>query len=136
MTWLTIKTSLKKMYAFFKIYWYVPLLLSWAAIAWFLLRRSSADILNVLHTAEKNYREQIAVLNKSYKEEAQKRDQALKRYEDTIRQLEREKKHKNKELSAKEKKRVKELAEKHKDDPEAYAREIAHKFGFKYVEVK
>ena len=33
-----------------------------------------------------------------------------------------------------EKKRVKELAERYKDDPEAFTREFADKFGFKYVE--
>ena len=33
-----------------------------------------------------------------------------------------------------EKKLIKKLAEKYKDDPEAYAREIADKFGFEFVE--
>ena len=39
-----------------------------------------------------------------------------------------------KELLNKEKKLIKELAEKYHSDPEAYAREIADKFGFEYVE--
>ena len=136
MTWLAAKTFFKKVWLFLKAYWYAPLLLSWAVIAWLLLRNPPASITDVLYTAEKSYREQIEILNKSHETEIQKRDEVLKRYEDTIRQLEREKKQKNEELSAKEKKRVKALAEKYKDDPEAFAREIADKFGFEYVGTK
>ena len=54
--------------------------------------------------------------------------------EQTIKQIEEERKLKNKELLSKEKKLIKKLAEKYKDDPEAYAREIADKFGFEFVE--
>ena len=90
--------------------------------------------MDVLYSAEKSQREQIEILNESHEREIQKRDEVLKRYEKTIKQLEEERKRKNEELTSKEKKRVKELAEKHKDDPEAFAREIADKFGFEYME--
>jgi len=134
MTWLAVKTFFKKSWLFFKTYWYIPLLLSWAIIAWLLLRSSSTNIMDVLYSAEKSYRDQIEILNESHEREIQKRDEVLKRYEKTIKQLEEDRKRKNEELTTKEKKRVKELAEKHKDDPEAFAREIADKFGFEYVE--
>ena len=92
MTFLTAKTFLKKVWLFLKTYWYIPLLLSWAVIAWLLLRNSSTSIMDVLYTAEKSYREQIEILNESHEKEIQKRDEVLKRYEDAIKQLEREKK--------------------------------------------
>ena len=134
MTWLAVKTALKKIWYFFKTYWYIPLLLSWAIIAWLIFRNSGMSIADILYTAEESYRKQIDILNKSHEEEIKKRDEALKRYQDTIEKLEEERRKKNEELTEKEKKRIKELAEKYKNDPEAYAREIADKFGFEYVE--
>ena len=134
MVLLKIKVILKKIWHFLKIYWYVPLILSWAFIAWLLLRQSPANMADILYAAEKSYRKQIDILNKAHEEEIRKRDAALKRYEQTIKQIEEERKLKNKELLSKEKKLIKKLAEKYKDDPEAYAREIADKFGFEFVE--
>ena len=134
MTWLAVKTILKKVWYFFKTYWYIPLLLSWTIIAWLIFRNSGMNIADIFHTAEESYRKQIDILNKAHEEEIKKRDEALKRYQDTIEKLEEERRKKNEELTAKEKKRIKELAEKYKNNPEAYAREIADKFGFEYVE--
>ena len=133
---LKTKTILKKVWHFLKIYWYVPLLLSWAFIAWLLLRQSSTNMVDVLHSAEKSYRDQIRILNKAHKEEIKKRDAALRRYEQTIKQIEAERKLKNEELLTKEKKLIKQMVEKYKDDPEAYAREIADRFGFEFVEAE
>ena len=134
MTWLAIKTTLKKIWYFFKAYWYIPLLLSWAVIAWLIFRNSGMNVTDILYAAEESYRKQIDTLSKAHEEEIKKRDEAIKRYQDTIEKLEEERKRKNEELTEKEKKRIKELAEKYKNDPEAYVREIADEFGFEYVE--
>jgi hypothetical protein len=134
MTWLVTKTFLKKVWSFFKAYWYIPLLTSWAIIAWLMFRNSRISIADILFTAEESYRGQINVLNEAHEAEIKKRDKILKRYQETIEMLEEDRKQKNEELLNKEKKLVKELAEKYHSDPEAYAREIADKFGFEYVE--
>jgi CII-binding regulator of phage lambda lysogenization HflD len=136
MTWLSAKIFFKKVWYFFKTYWYVPLLLSWAVIAFLIFRKSPTGILDVLHTAEKSFKNQIKILNGTHDKEIKERDQIIKRYQDTIAQLEEDRKRKNEELTKKEKQRIKELAEKHKDNPEDFAREIADKFGFEYVENK
>ena len=134
MIWLAIKTFFKKVWYFFKTYWYIPLLISWAIVAWLIFRNPGMSIADILHTAEESYRSQIDTLNKAHEEEIRKRDEVLKRYQETIEQLEEERRKKNEELTEKEKKRIKELAEKYKNDPEAFVREIADKFGFEYVE--
>jgi vacuolar-type H+-ATPase subunit H len=134
MTWLSIKTIFKKVWYFFKTYWYIPLLVSWAIIAWLIFKNSGMNIADILHTAEESYRGQINVLNEAHEAEIKKRDEILKRYQETIEKLEEDRKQKNEELLNKEKRLIKELAEKYHSDPEAYAREIADKFGFEYVE--
>jgi hypothetical protein len=133
---LKTKTIFKKVWYFFKTYWYIPLLISWAIIAWLVFRNSGTSIADILFAAEESYRGQIDVLNEAHDTEIKKRDEILKRYQETIEKLEEDRKRKNEELLNKEKKLVKELAEKYNSDPEAYAREIADKFGFEYVENK
>jgi hypothetical protein len=134
MTWLAAKTVFKKVWHFFKTYWYIPLLVSWAIIAWLIFRKSGMNIADILLTAEESYRGQIDIINKAHDGEIKKRDEVLKRYQETIEKLEEDRKQKNEELLNKEKRLIKELAEKYHSDPEAYAREIADKFGFEYVE--
>ena len=131
---LKAKTIFKKVWYFFKTYWYIPLLISWAIIAWLVFRNSGMNIADILLAAEESYRGQIDVLNEAHETEIKKRDEILKRYQETIEKLEEDRKRKNEELLTKEKRLVKELAEKYHSDPEAYAREIADKFGFEYVE--
>ena len=131
---LKAKTIFKKVWYFFKTYWYIPLLISWAIIAWLVFRNSGMNIADILLAAEESYRGQIDVLNEAHDAEIKKRDEILKRYQETIEKLEEDRKRKNEELLNKEKKLIKELAEKYHSDPEAYAREIADKFGFEYVE--
>jgi len=131
---LKAKTIFKKVWYFFKTYWYIPLLISWAIIAWLVFRNSGMNIADILLAAEESYRGQIDVLNEAHDAEIKKRDEILKRYQETIEKLEEDRKQKNEELLNKEKRLIKELAEKYHSDPEAYAREIADKFGFEYVE--
>ena len=131
---LKTKTIFKKVWYFLKTYWYIPLLISWAIIAWLVFRNSGTSIADILFAAEESYRGQIDVLNEAHEAEIKKRDEILKRYQETIEKLEEDRKRKNEELLNKEKKLIKELAEKYHSDPEAYAREIADKFGFEYVE--
>ena len=133
MTWLAVTTFLKKAWVLLKTYWYVPLLLSWAIIAWLLLRNSSGNILDVLHSAEKSFKQQLKAINDAHSEEIKKRDEVIRRYQLTIKQLEEERRKKNEELTEKEKKRIKKLAEKHKEDPEGFVKDIADNFGFEVV---
>jgi CII-binding regulator of phage lambda lysogenization HflD len=134
MTWLSIATFFKKVWYFFKTYWYIPLSLSWAIIAWLLLRKSSGNILDVLHSAEESFKQQLEAINDAHGKEIKKRDEVIRRYQLTIKQLEEERRKKNEELTEKEKKRIKELAEKHKEDPEGFVKDIADNFGFEVVE--
>lgn len=134
MTWLAVKTFFKKVWVFFKTYWYIPLFLSWGIIAWLLLRQSPTRVLDVLKQAEDSFKSQLDIITRSHEEEIKKRDEVIRRYQLTIKQLEEERRKKNEELTDKEKKRIKELAEKHKEDPEGFVKDIADNFGFEVVE--
>ena len=136
MTWTAFKLAAKKVWVWTKNYWHIPALLIYTLVMWIMFRRDSAVILQVLNNARNSYESQIKVLSDTHEKEIQKRDEILKRYQETIEKLEEDRKRKNEELLNKEKKLVKELAEKYHSDPEAYAREIADKFGFEYVESK
>lgn len=134
MTWLGVKLFFKKAWLALKTYWYIPLLLSWAVTAWFLLGRRSETITKVLYAAEKSYRDQVRILEDSHKEEISKRDKALERYLKTVQAMELELGKRKLELRDSEKERVRELAEEFKNKPDEYTKRIAEEFGFEYVE--
>ena len=134
MTWLAVKTFFKKAWTFLKTDWYIPLLLSWAIIAWLVLRQSPSRVMDVLKQAEDSFKQQLDIITRAHEEDIKKRDEVIRRYQLTIKQLEEERRKKNEELTEKEKKRIKELAEKHKEDPEGFIKDIADNFGFEVVE--
>ena len=134
MTWLNIKLALKKAWIMLKTYWYVPLLLSWAIIAWLVLGKRSSVVSNILYSAEKSYRDQVRILERVHTEEMSKRDVVLARYLKTIQSLESELEKRKLYLRDSEKERVKELAEQYKNKPDEYTKKIAEEFGFEYVE--
>ena len=133
-TLIKIKLFFKKAWALVKSYWYLPLLLSWVVIVWLLLGRNSQSITEVLYSAEKNYRDQVRVLEKAHKEELEKRDKALNRYVKTVDSLEKELKRRRLDLTEAEKKRILQLVREFKNRPDEYTRKIAEEFGFEYVE--
>ena len=134
MTWLGVKLFFKKAWLALKTYWYVPLLVSWAVIAWLVLGRRSSAISVALYSAEKSYRDQARILEKAHNEDLSRRDLAIAKYLKTIEGLELELKKRKLFLRDSEKERVKELAEQFKNKPDEYTKRIAEEFGFEYVE--
>jgi len=104
-TFLAVKTFLKKAWVWLKNYWHFPALLIYTLIMWLVFRKNNAVTLEVLKNSQDSYRKQIDAINKSREEEMKKRDEIIKRYQDTIEKLEEERKRKNEELTEKEKKR-------------------------------
>jgi parvulin-like peptidyl-prolyl isomerase len=106
-----------------------------AIFIWRFFRKETDDkLLETLRRAETNYKKEIKIINETHKEEIEKRNKILTNYQKTVAQIEEEYEKKNEKLSEREKKTVKKLAKKYSEDPVAYTKEIANRFGFKYIE--
>jgi biopolymer transport protein ExbB/TolQ len=135
LTWIAIKVFFKKSWSLLKNYWYVPVSILFAIFIWRFFRKETDDkLLETLRRAETNYKKEIKIINETHKEEIEKRNKILTNYQKTVAQIEEEYEKKNEKLSEREKKTVKKLAKKYSEDPVAYTKEIANRFGFKYIE--
>ncbi len=128
---LSVKTFLKKTGTFLKHYWYVPLIpLVWL---WFTFINKKDNAKDVLNSSKESFKSQIDVINKSHKEEIEKREEVTKKYNETIKLIE-EKYDKHKlSLSAKKKQRVKEILDKHHNNSVSMAFLLGKEFGIEYV---
>ena len=132
-TLLAIKSFFKKAWVWLKHNWKVPLIILYTLALWLLFRRKDAAFL-VLEERNKSYKAQIDVINQSHKEELEKRNKVIEKYNDLVSQLEDQYAADNKELDEAKKKEIKDIVEKHHDNPNALAQMLAEKYGLVYEE--
>jgi predicted ribosome quality control (RQC) complex YloA/Tae2 family protein len=80
-----------------------------------------------------NYEKQIQILQESYAREAERKEQALREYEEKLKTLETEYEDYKEKLEAIKTERVGELVILRHEDPESLIREIEETFGFEHV---
>ena len=78
------------------------------------------------------HEDQIKVLKESHAAEVDKRDKALKNYENVVRALEQEYAERRETLSNDKKKKIKEYVKEFDDDPAGLAARLEEKFGIRY----
>jgi|TARA_R100000008_G_scaffold75168_2_gene54257 hypothetical protein len=132
-TFLTIKKTLSKAWAWLKHNWVAPFIVLYTLFLWVILRRKD-EAQAVLEIRDRSYKDQIDAINDAHKKEIEKRDEILEKYDKTVERLEEEFAKNNKELTEEKKKSVKEIVEKYYDDPDTLAIMIGKRFGFKYTE--
>ena len=59
MTWLVVKTTLKKVWVWIKNYWQVPAVLFYTLIMWLVFRKNNTAALEVLDIRKESYKKQI-----------------------------------------------------------------------------
>ena len=132
MTWLVVKTGLKKAYVWLKYNWKVPLLIAWSLFIFIASRRNTEALKGVLEANKKAHREEIDILNKSHKEEIIKLKSLQQQYKDTILKLEKEFEIQNRKLSEKHIEEVKSIVIKSKGNPQEIIRKIENDFNIKF----
>ena len=133
LTLLTIKTSLKKTWAWLKHNWYVPAVIIYTLALWILFRNKTAA-LEILQIRSESYEDQIRAIESTHKKEIAKRDQILQNYNKVLEDLEKDYEEKNMVLSKKKKKEVKRIVKEYNDRPDDLAKILAEQYGLIYVE--
>ena len=131
-SWLVIKTSSKKVWTWIKHYWYVPAVLIYTLVLWFLFKNKDKAF-EILKIREESLKDQIDAIKDSHEEEIRRRDKVLEEYNKILEDIEKEYEEGREELSEKKKKEIKRIIEKNLEDPEAIAKEMAEKFSFIYI---
>ena len=133
LTLLTLKSTLKKTWTWLRHNWYVPAVVVYTLVLWFLFK-NKAGALKVLEIRSKSYENQIKTIEEAHKKEIEARDQILKNYDNVLTQLEKDYEEKNMKLDIKKKKEIKKIVKDFNDRPDDLAKTLAEKFGLDYVE--
>ena len=133
LTLLTLKSTLKKTWTWLRHNWYVPAVVIYTLVLWFLFK-NKAGALKVLEIRSKSYESQIKTIEEAHKKEIEVRDQILKNYDNVLTQLEKEYEEKNMKLDTKKKKEIKKIVKEFNDRPDDLAKILAERYGIDYVE--
>jgi len=120
---------LKKVWAFLKTYWYVPVLIIVAIV----LKSKSKSVEEVLEVARDYNKKQLDANDNAEKEKKESRQVIEAEYENAIKEIEADYAKKNKVLDVHHKNYVKAVIKNWSDDPDQMAERISLKFGFHYV---
>ena len=134
-TWLGAKTFLLKAWAWIKTHWYVPVLFIIAALLTIFTKGQTVTaILALMDKNRKNYEQRVKVLEESREDEIRRSEEVRIKFDETIRQIERQHDESSSSLDRERRKRVKELVENFHQDPGSLSEALEKEFGFKNVE--
>ena len=128
-TWLAVKTFLKKAWAWCKKYWQLLLGAAIPVVIW-ILSRNSDHLDEVLERVRGDHEKELDIINRSHEEEIRAREEAVKRYQETLSEVERKYAEAEVQLDAKKKKQIEKILRDHANDPEEITRRIANLTGF------
>jgi len=121
--------ALKKIWAFFKAYWYIPVIL----IIGLVLKSQNDRMLKIIDAQKESYEKQKAAIENAEKEKEVQKQKIEKEYNDTVASIEAIYKVQNKELEERKKKEIKNIVKKYYNNPEEISSRISKAFGLIYV---
>ena len=130
--WIAFKKAVSTSWLWLKTHWQIPFIVAWSMMVYFMSRRNSDDIIDVLNAKKDSYEKQLNELKKRHNDEIIERDKLIKRYHEAVSLIEKKYAEKEKEMTLKEKKRVKQIVSESKGDPDVIKEEIEKSFGFDF----
>ena len=128
-TWLAVKTFFKKVSAWCKKYWQLLVGASIPVVIW-ILTRNSDHLDEVLKRVREDHEKEVGIINRSHEDELNARDEAVRRYQETIAEVEARYAEASEELDSRKRKQIENIIKNHADDPEEITRRIASLTGF------
>ena len=121
--------TLKKIWAFLKTHWYIPVIIIVAIV----LGSKNNKLLKIIDAQKESYGKQKAAIENAEKEKQEAKQRIDKEYEKAAQKIEEEYAKMNKEISNRQKDIIKKTVKKFHSDPDALAKELSEKFGVQYV---
>jgi predicted Holliday junction resolvase-like endonuclease len=122
-------TTIKKIWAFLKTHWYIPVIIIVAIV----LGSKNNRLLKIIDAQKESYDKQKAAIENAEKEKQEAKSRINKEYEKAAQKIEEEYAKMNKEISNRQKSIIKKTVKKFHSDPDALAKELSEKFGVQYV---
>ena len=119
----------KKAWAWLKNYWYIPAVLVYTLVLWFVFRKKNDKIIQMFEISKENYKKEIDIINSAHSSEMAQKEEIIKDYQDALKKLQEEHSIKIENLSKEEEEEVQELIQTHKENPDVLAEEMKSLFG-------
>ena len=119
---------IKKIWAFLKSYWYIPVLIIVALV----FRSKENKIDEIIKAADDSHKKQLDAIEVAELNKKKEKEWIDKEYDNAIKKIEEKYSKENKTLDKKEKKFVKSVIKEWTDDPDQMAERITLEFGFEY----
>ena len=119
----------KKAWAWLKNYWYIPAVLVYTLVLWFVFRKKNDKIIQMFEISKENYKKEIDIINSAHSSEMAQKEEIIKDYQDALKKLQEEHSIKIENLSKEEEEEVQELIQNHKENPDVLAEEMKSLFG-------
>ena len=120
---------LKKIWAFIKSYWYVPML----AIVALVIKTKKQKVSEILDVASDSHRKEVDAINSATEEKKKARIRIEQEYNDAVNAIGRVYKTQNKSLDKKKKKEIKKITDEFYNNPSEVSSKISDLFGITYV---
>ncbi len=134
MTWLAFTVAMKKAWVWCKHHWKIVAIGIWTLVVYLIARGNVRNYKKVLEQTIKSYEAERDAVDKTYQEELDRRNQALKKHNEALRLLEEKYSNAEEELSYEKRARFTELMKMHDEDPQTINELLQREFGFTYVE--
>ena len=121
---------LKKIWAFLKTHWYIPLII----IAAILLKSQKERLMEIVDIQKDSFEKQKEAIENAAIEKEKRRIEIEKEHQRVLISIEKAAEEENRTIKKKEKKLVKKLVEKYYNSPKELSEEISKVFGLTHVE--
>jgi len=121
---------LKKIWAFLKTHWYIPLII----IAAILLKSQKERLMEIVDIQKDSFEKQKEAIENAAIEKEKRRIEIEKEHRRVLISIEKVAEEENRTIKKKEKKLVKKLVEKYYNSPKELSEEISKVFGLTHVE--
>ena len=129
-SWLAFKVWLKKAWVWCKKNWKIFVGAAIPVILMVVFRKNF-DFRDVLDRVQEDYKKEIGVIERSHKEEIEKREEAVSRMIDTMKKVEEKYQSSQQSLDAKKRKEIEKILKNNARDPDEITRRLSEITGFK-----
>ena len=124
---------LKKIWAWMKHHWHIPVIAILALVAVFAGRGIKNKYFELMLKQRQRYKEEVDLINKENDKKEIKKEELTKKAEDAIKEIEEKHEVDLENLDKEKKKEISETVEKFKEKPEELAKEIARILSAEYL---
>jgi len=128
-----MKLILQKVWLFIKSHWPVVLLAIGVGTMYFINRAEASRLMELLVSQRQTYKTEVDKIIKANQEEIRKRDEAIKRYQDTISQVESQYQTQKLELDATKRKEIERIIKDTGNNPADLASQLSTVTGFRVI---